>query len=253
MSLVDRSGEQFRDLRLDGATFGNVSLRGATFRGVDLAGARFRGVELVDVDISGEVLRLHVNGVDVVPLVEAELDRRQPERALMRPVDADGFRRAWAALAALWDGTVERARGLPASALDERVDGEWSFLQTLRHLAFATDTWVSRVVLDDPYPWHRLELPWEEMDDDTVPFDRDARPSLAEVLELRTSRFERAGSLIAGLADGDLDRLTACVRAPGWREARSLPVRDCLRVVLNEEWEHRSYAERDLAVLASRG
>ena len=29
-----------------------------------------------------------------------------------------------------------------------------------------------------------------------------------------------------------------------------LTVADCLRVVLNEEWEHRLYAERDLAVLS---
>jgi hypothetical protein len=26
-------------------------------------------------------------------------------------------------------------------------------------------------------------------------------------------------------------------------------VRDCLLIVLNEEWSHRQYAERDLAVL----
>ena len=29
------------------------------------------------------------------------------------------------------------------------------------------------------------------------------------------------------------------------------PVAECLRIVLNEEWEHRLYAERDLAVLGS--
>lgn len=181
MSLTDRTGEQFRDARLDGAAFSNVSLRGATFRAVDLTGVRMRGVELEDADISGEVQRLTVNGVDVMPLVEAELDRRHPERALMRPTDADGFRLAWTTIGRLWEGTLQRARGLPASVLDERVDDEWSFLQTLRHLAFATDTWVSRVALADPEPWHPLELPWEEMDDDSVAFDRDARPSLEEV------------------------------------------------------------------------
>jgi hypothetical protein len=29
-------------------------------------------------------------------------------------------------------------------------------------------------------------------------------------------------------------------------------VRECLLVILNEEWEHRLYAERDLAALESR-
>ena len=42
-----------------------------------------------------------------------------------------------------------------------------------------------------------------------------------------------------------------CV-APGSRP-RSYPVRECLLVVLNEEWEHRLYAERDLAALEARG
>jgi hypothetical protein len=32
----------------------------------------------------------------------------------------------------------------------------------------------------------------------------------------------------------------------------SFPVRRCLRAVLNEEWEHRLYAERDFDVLESR-
>ena len=33
---------------------------------------------------------------------------------------------------------------------------------------------------------------------------------------------------------------------PGWPQAENLPVKECLRIVLNEEWEHRLYAERDL-------
>ncbi|MFE9954393.1 hypothetical protein [Micromonospora sp. NPDC005299] len=32
----------------------------------------------------------------------------------------------------------------------------------------------------------------------------------------------------------------------------SVDVRECLLVVLNEEWEHRLYAERDLDVLEAR-
>ncbi|WP_204306594.1 DinB family protein, partial [Klebsiella pneumoniae] len=41
-----------------------------------------------------------------------------------------------------WAETVERARRLDPGLLHESVDGEWSFIHTLRHLAFATDTWV---------------------------------------------------------------------------------------------------------------
>jgi hypothetical protein len=36
---------------------------------------------------------------------------------------------------------------------------------------------------------------------------------------------------------------------PGWPQEEGVPVKDCLRTVLNEEWEHRLYAERDLTTL----
>ena len=71
-----------------------------------------RGVELVDVRIDGEIQNLLVNGVDVAPLVDAELDRRHPDRARMRPTDPDGFREAWDIVERLWEGTVARARGM---------------------------------------------------------------------------------------------------------------------------------------------
>lgn len=127
-----------------------------------------------------------INGVDVVPLIEAELDRRYPDRSKMRPNDAAGFREAWDIVERLWDGTVARARRLPSELLHERIDGEWSFIQTLRHVVFATDAWVGRVMLGDPAPWDALDLPFDEMRDQTgVSRDRGARPSLDEVLTLR--------------------------------------------------------------------
>ena len=98
----DLTGSVFEDVYLTGARFHDVDLTGADFRLVDLTGARMRGAALVDVDISGNIGNLRVNGVDVVPLVEAELDRRYPERAKMRPADADGFREAWDILERLW-------------------------------------------------------------------------------------------------------------------------------------------------------
>jgi hypothetical protein len=62
-----------------------------------------RGAAPVNVDLSGEIDNLRVNGVDVVPLVEAKLNRRYPDRVRMRPADADGFRAAWSILEPLWE------------------------------------------------------------------------------------------------------------------------------------------------------
>ena len=36
---------------------------------------------------------------------------------------------------------------------------------------------------------------------------------------------------------------------PGWPRMEHLPLKECLLIVLNEEWQHRLYAERDLDAL----
>jgi hypothetical protein len=260
---------EFREQDLTGARFERVSLRGAAFRQVyltdvrmrevDLTGARvhgalfhgsrLRGVELVDVEISGELRNVVVNGVDIAPLVDAELNRRMPERAMMRPDDSDGFRVAWAVLERLWEGTVARARTFPEAALHRSVDDEWSFVQTLRHLNFADACWVDRMILGDVHPWLPLDLPWDEAPPwDGFRWEREARPSLDEVLALRRERHATVRTVLTTLTDEQLRSRVTCTE-PGWPQAEDFPVGDCLRIVLNEEWEHRLYAERDLTAL----
>jgi len=85
-----------------------------------------------------------------------------------------------------------------------------------------------------------------------VPRDRAARPSLETVLALRRDRMSTVRALVDGLTDASLNASTEPVDGPGWPPPRRFPVRECLLVVLNEEWEHRRYAERDLAVLEAR-
>jgi hypothetical protein len=251
---ADLRGSRFERVDLSGAQLRAVDLSGARFRGVDLSGAVMRGVELVGVDIHGEIENVTINDVDIGPLVNAELDRRYPDRAKMRPAGPDGFREAWDILGRLWDETVERAHRLPPELLHESVDGEWSFIETLRHLVFATDAWIRRAILGDPAPWHPLDLPWDEMPDTPgVPRDRNARPSLDAVLALRRDRMSTVRQVIEGLTDASLDGHTEPVEGPGWPPPRSYPVRECLLCILSEEWEHRLYAERDLDALEARG
>ena len=246
----DLKGSRFERVDLRDTSFRSADLSGSTFRGVDLHHVVMRGVELAHVEISGELLDVRVNGVDVAPLVEAELDRRDPQRALMRPTDAQGFRHAWELLDGLWAGTVARARGLDPALLHVSVADEWSFIETLRHLAFATDSWVGRAILGTPSPWHPLELPWDEMPDTPgVPRDREVRPDLDVVLALRRDRWAMVRDYLAGLTDEALATDTEPVEGPGWPPPRSFPVRECLLIVLNEEWNHRLFAERDLAAL----
>ncbi|MGH3510162.1 MAG: DinB family protein, partial [Nocardioidaceae bacterium] len=233
--------------------FHDVRLGGASFREVDMTGVVMRGVELVDVDIDGAIENVTINGVDVWPLISAELDRRYPDRVKMRPTDPAGFSEAWDIIERLWGDTVEGARGLEPRLLHESVDGEWSFIETLRHLTFATDSWVRRAILADPSPWDPLGLPWDGMPDTPgVPRDRVVRPTLDEVLDLRHDRMRTVREVIEGLTQESLDADTEPVEGPGWPPPKSYPVRKCLSVVLNEEWEHRLFAERDLRALATR-
>ena len=246
-------GSRFEHVDLTGADFHVVDLAKTRFREVDMDGVVIRGADLVDVEISGDIGKLVVNGVDVGPYVEAELDRRYPERPKMRPTDPAGFREAWDIVERLWSGTVERAARLDPSLLHESVDDEWSFTETLRHLVFASDAWIRRAMFGDPSPWHPLGLPWDGMPDvPGIPRDRAARPSLETVLELRRDRMATVREVVDGLTEEQLNSDTKPVDAPGWPRPRSYPVSMCLRIILNEEWEHRLYAERDLAILESR-
>ncbi len=245
----DLSGSVFERANLSGARFTTVLFNGATIRNADLFNVTMRGVEIADTTIDGEFRNLVLNGVDVAPLVDAELDRRYPERPKFRPTTADGFREAWDVDERLWAATVDRARRLDPDRLHESVDGEWSFVQTLRHLAFASESWVGRCLAGDPSPWHPLSLPWDTMPPTPgVPHDRDARPSLDEALALRHRAMALVRGVLDDLTDEQLDTETAPLVGPGWPpEGATFPVRECLLVVLNEEWWHRRFAERDLA------
>jgi hypothetical protein len=234
------------DLR--GATFTDVDLRGARFAGADLSGVVMRGVQLDDADLdapwllSGDATLL-VNGVDVRPFVEAELNRRFPGRAGQRAPDPEGLRAAWAALETTWVATLERVAAMPDGTVDISVDGEWSFAQTLRHLVLATDTWLGRAVLQAEQPYHPLGLR-----DAATGSDGDATspppsaPSYDDVLAARADRVAMVRDFLATVTPEVLDEERRNPHDPSEPET----VRSCLHVILEEEWEHHRYAVRDL-------
>jgi hypothetical protein len=242
------------DLR--GATFVGVDLRGARFVEADLSGVVMRGIEIRGADIDAPWLTngggiLRVNGVDVTPFVEAELDRRFPGRADRRAADPDGLRAAWAALERIWAGTLERVAAMPAGTVDVLVDGEWSFAQTLRHLVFATDVWLGRAILGLAQPYH----PFGQTDAgagsgfDTSVF-ATVTPTYAEVLEARAGRVEMVREFLATVTPDALD----VPRTNPWAPEEPETTRSCLHVILEEEWEHHRYAVRDLdAIEAGSG
>ncbi len=89
-------------------------------------------------------------------------------------------------------------------------------------------------------------------DEPSVPRDREARPSLDEVLAVRAERQAVVRRVIEGLTEDQLAASTSPVTEPGYPESDSFPVQRCVGCIVDEEFWHRTYAERDLAVLEQR-
>jgi hypothetical protein len=239
--------EEFR-----GARFEVADLRGARFTDCDLTGVTVRDGWLVNVSLSGYLQNVTVNGVDVTDFVSAELDRRHPERVQFRQCQsAADLRATWDTIERLWAQAIERAGRLPAAALTQRVDEEWSFTETLRHLVFITDAWASRTVLDVAMPYHPLGLPqswYPAADAAALGIDLTAQPSYREVLAARSDRMAVVRDILASVTDDGLGRLCHRSPAPGYPDENRTVV-DCVAVVMDEEIEHYRFAMRDLATL----
>jgi hypothetical protein len=232
---------------LKNAEFVEVDLRGARFVESNLAGVVMRGVELREADLDAPWLSngasfMRVNGVDVIPLVEAELDRRFPGRAGRRAGDPDGLRASWAAAERTWAATLARAAAMPAGTVDVQVDGEWSLAQTLRHLLVATDVWLRRAILQIDRPFHPLGLPAPDADAVDPSVVVTDPPSYADVLEARAGRVAMVRDYLGTVTP---DELTTPRRHPYDPEVGETTL-SCLHVILEEEWEHHRYAARDL-------
>lgn len=239
---------------LVGHRFANRSLRGARFDGCDLSGVVIRGSDVAGMEVDSPWLiesgsRLVVNGIDVVPFVDGELNRRFPGRELRTADDPQGLREAWAAVEATWAQTLQRANAMPPSTVEASVGGEWSLAQTLRHLVMATDVWLGRAILERADPYHPLGMPND--DGDSAAYDGSefslATPTFDEVLAARSDRQAMVRSFLRDVAAEDLMAQRRNPHDP----TNSETVLSCVHTIVEEEWEHHRYAVRDLDALAA--
>ena len=241
----------FEKQDLSNARYVECNFDAAEFREVTMVGARIIGSVLIDVEIDAYVQNVTVNGVDVVPLVEAELDRRHPERVALRPTDVAGALTALDVVDEIWEPTLARVRGLPEEVRDTRVADEWSTVETLRHLLFVYDAWFGRAVLGEASPYHPLGLPASFMSAESLGLDipPDLRPSLDDVLDARSARQQQVRDHLSRLDDDELRRPVPTHGISGFPPEEERSTLDCLRVLFNEEWAHHRFAARDLDVL----
>jgi hypothetical protein len=194
-----------------GRTFRQVNLNNTVWKEADLVGARF----------SGRIDGLIINDVEIAPLIAAEMDRRHPERLKLRPKDHAGAAEAWDVIESLWAASKARAASVDEAVLHTRPeDDEFSWSESFRHLVFVADAWISKNALGIE-DWHPIGVPpsfWPAPEG----IDVDAAPTWAEVVDAREGRMAFVRSHLGTVDLG------------------------CLRVVLDEEWAHNSFANRDL-------
>jgi hypothetical protein len=203
-----------------------------------------RGVDIAGMDIDAPWLSegpgLRVNGVDVTSFVEQELDSRFPGRSERRAESPAGLREAWTLVDRAWDTAIKEAGALPAGSVDVRIDDEWSFAQTLRHLVHATDVWLGKGVLGlEEADFHPLGLKHGSNESVAVSYD--------DVLAARADRVAMVSDFLATVTDEVLDEERRNPHNPAEGET----VRSCLHVILEESWEHLRFALRDLDAINS--
>jgi hypothetical protein len=234
----------------ESAEFIDLSMASATFREVDLSNTRMRGVLLFNADIDGAIDGLRVNGVEVMPLIEAELDRLHPERLRLRPTTPETMRDAVDVIEELWHATIRRASTLPEEAVYRSVNGEWSLAQTLRHTIFVVDAWYGHAAALRPNPFHPIGVP-ASLTTNGAEFgiDESAAPTLGEILAVRAERIADLRAYLAEVTQEELDRVRGPNTALGCPPPAERTAAECLRVIFSDEWAHVQFANRDLAIL----
>ncbi len=234
--------------------FQDEDLTEVEFRECDLTRARLIGVVLQDAVIDGLVTNLVVNGVEVTAYVESELDRQYPVRLLTRSASPTELRQARRQLQADWAVTIERLGRLPPGSERQQAGGEWSAVETLRHLVFVHDSWFRRCCLGSRRPFTALGLATDYVpDQEEQGVDPAANPDLDEVLVVRADQAVELEHWLAAVTADELSAAAPVPAGPGWPPyAQGKSVLECLHVVLNEEWAHHGFCVRDLELLSRR-
>lgn len=149
----DMSGAVFDDVNLDGAAFYNVSLARATIRNANLS-----RLKIEEANISG----MTVFGFNVDALIEAEMDRCDPERLQLKVddlYDVHSVRQVMDRLEVLRaEFRLQLSSRLPAVLRAKPTPDKWSPIEHVRHLVFVEQLYVDWFVLQNETPWHPVGL-----------------------------------------------------------------------------------------------
>jgi hypothetical protein len=131
------------------------------------------------------------------------------------------------------------------------VGGEWSAVETLRHLVFVHDSWFRRCCLGSTERFTGIGLASDFVPDQAEQgLDPTAAPDLSVVLAARDAQADELERWLASVTVQELSATAPVPAGPGWPPyARGRSVLTCLHTVLDEEWAHHSFCVRDLDLL----
>lgn len=150
--------EKFENCNMAGVLFHNVNLEQAEFNDVNLAGGRIHNANLSNFKIDDAYIKgFTVFGFQIDKLIEAELDRRDPERVRLRMTDCcdpECVRVVLQHLGEVRTGFKAFLRATEPDLLISRpAPDQWSAVENLRHLIFAEDLYLNRWLLQNDEPW----------------------------------------------------------------------------------------------------
>jgi hypothetical protein len=153
--------EHFENLNMAGTVFHNINLAHATFDDVNMEAVQIHNANLKDMVIDdANISGLTIFGVRVDELLEAEFDRRDPERARLRIHDIlnpEEVRCVLAHLDEVRAGFYAQLRATPPDVLIAHPGPDrWSALEHVRHLVFAEDMYLNHWLLRNDHPWYKL-------------------------------------------------------------------------------------------------
>lgn len=211
-------GQAFEHRDLSGAVFRDVNLYRALFEDVNLGEATIRNANLGDVSIvDANIKGLTIFGIRVDQLIEAELDRRDPERVRLRMTDAHDPEDVRAVIKRLDEVRGRFSDILRAADADSLITrpstAKWSALENVRHLVFAEDLYLNRWILRNDEPWNRLGLLPAFLARDPNYADVGSQPTddLEAVLAAWEDINARVRTFVAGLTPEELHRDTSDV------------------------------------------
>ena len=165
-----------------------------------------------------------------------------PPPPVVPVADVEAARTAAATARQRIEATLSRAATYAEEDLQRGVDGEWSTVQSLRHIVLVIDLWLSRTIGGERDPFHPMALPPSFMPPKLFPdcsIDPDAEPTFEEAATVVRQRLEALDRYVDTLTsnEGELERAI---------ESHARTVGGGLSVIFNELSAHDRFINRDL-------